>query len=293
MLLFFAGGESPEIRQLLYECGVRNILMSYYYILQRAVNMDEVLSTFDRVVVDSGAFTLGAGHEAWSRHKKEKTTSLQLFENWLTDYLLFLEKYKGRFYWAANLDLNTFVGDGIVYKWNDEFEKLERDGQRICYVSHDSRKPYRNLWQYFDRYKFIGVAGGIDSKGKVLKSDVGYFSQVYNLSVRYRKLVHGFAMTNFVSFDRFPLFTVDSTTYLGGVKFGTTYVYNGAYFETWDYRHKYRRKALKRQCEERGVDFDLFLADDGMEVTRYNIHSWLENEKLFNKKTKARQWWMN
>jgi len=208
-------------------------------------------------------------------------------ETYLYKYLEFIDKYKGRFYWAANYDVNFIVGDNQVYKWNEIFELLEKEGQRVCYVSHDFSVPYKNMKEYFSKYGMIGVSGDHNMK----KDNVGYFGQAYNYSLTFKKPIHGFAMTNFVSFDRFPFYTCDSTTYLGGAKYGTTYVFNGVYFETWDYKHKFRRKALKSTCEKYGVDYKKFCADDIMEVTRFNIMSWKENEITFNKKTKYRQWW--
>ena len=123
------------------------------------------------------------------------------------------------------------------------------------------------------------------------EDNVGYFSQVYNLSQKHKKKTHGFAMTNFVSFQNFPFFTCDSTTYLGGAKFGSTYVYNGAYFETWDYFQKHRRKTLGHWCKEWDIDFNDFINDKSKAVTKFNVKAWQENEKLFNRRTKSRQWW--
>lgn len=289
MKLFFAGAEAKDVRDMLEEAGVKNILVSYYYVKDRNVDVAELFQRFDNVVIDSGAFTLGAGH---GQKKKQMASEID-YDGWIDEYLKLLYDWSGRFFWAANLDLDILLGKGRVKKYNELFEELEaKVHQRVCYVVHDSimykySHPYQNLYEYFDRYGMIGVSG--DWKGS--KSDVAYFQQVYNLSKKYKKFVHGFAMTNFVSFDRFPFYTCDSTTYLGGAKYGTTYVWNGAYFETWDYTKKYRRKSLKRQCEEWGIHFTKFCNDDIREVTRFNIRSWLKNEEAFNRKTKHIQWW--
>jgi hypothetical protein len=90
----------------------------------------------------------------------------------------------------------------------------------------------------------------------------------------------------------FPFYSTDSTTYLGGARFGSTYVWNGSFFETWDYLHKFRRKQLKVWCDKWNVDFDKFMKDDVKEVNKFNAMSWLENEKHFNRSTANRQWWL-
>jgi hypothetical protein len=280
MELIFAGVEDRQIRNDCYGAGVKKVLMSYYYIIDKGVPFDEVLDMFPLVVLDSGAFTMFS--KAQDNHEKINHVK------YLSDYLNFASKYIGRLFWVANYDVNLLVGDKQVYDWNKEFEQLEKEGQRVCYVTHDYSLPYKNLYEYFDRYNFIGASGGINSK-----TDTGYFEQVYNLSSRYRKLVHGFAMTNFVSFDKFPLFSADSTTYFSGGKYGITYVWNGSFFETIDYTKK---EAIRRQqfrtCHKWGVDFGKFMDDNTRQVNKFNINAWLMNEKNFNRRTLNRQWWL-
>jgi len=280
MKLLFAGAESKSIRKVIIDAGVKNTLVSYFYIVDRSVDINEYFDRFEYVALDSGGFTF-----IKNATEKKNTKKIDHYR-YLMNYLEFIEKHKGKFLWVANYDVAIEVGDNRVYEWNELFRKFE-PYQRICYVAHDYSIPYENLYKYFDLYDMIGVSGNwIGSK-----DDVGYFSQVYQLAMTKKKLTHGFAMTNFVSFDRFPFWTADSTTYLGGAKFGTTYVWNGAYFETWDYLRKYRRKSLKNWCELWGVDFEGFCNDQIREVTRFNTFAWLENEKAFNRKTKHKQWW--
>jgi len=278
--MFFAGAENNRIRRWLKECGVDRILLSYYYIKERKVNIKSVLEDFPLVAIDSGAFTMYS-----NSIKKQKPINHIAY---LDEYLDFIQDNIGKFFWAANYDVDGIVGINKVIEWNKQFEYLESKGQDVVYVAHDDRVPYHNLYHYFDRYNMIGVSGGVYGKG-----DVGYFGQVYRLSLLKKKLVHGFGMTNFVLMGNYPFYTCDSTTYLGGAKFGSTYVYNGAYFETWDYFQKHRRKALKHQCERWGLDPDKLTADDVETVTKFNIYSWMENEKLFDKHTTRKQWWID
>lgn len=279
MIKFFAGAESAQLRDLLRKCGVKNILLSYYYIEEKNVEMEEVLPFFDRVVVDSGAFTMMAS-EGYDM-------TVRQHEKYLDRYIAFLEKYSGQIFYAANYDVNLIVGHDIVFEWNTIFERLEQGGQKICYVSHDDQFPYRNLYAYFDRYSFLGVAQGVHSK-----KEISYFEQTYLLSRKKKKLVHGFAMTNFVSFNKFPLYSVDSTTYIGGSRYGSTYYFNGAFFETLDYKHKHYRKRFKFLCDMWGIDFKAFCADDTWAVMEFNVRMWLLNERNYNRLTVQRQWWL-
>lgn len=288
MHLLFAGAESKRVRHLLKDMGVRKVLVSYHYVKRRNVPIEWYFDNFDWVALDSGGFTMIA--EARKKGSVNFAEEIKKHEAYLQDYLDFIETHAGKFYWVANYDVDLIVGTKTVIEWNKYFERIEdKFGQRICYIAHDYSIPYNHLYEYFERYNYIGVAGDENFK----KDNVGYFGQVYNLSKQHQKLTHGFAMTNFVSFQSFPFFTCDSTTYLGGDKYGTTYVYNGAYFETWDYHHKYRRKSLGKQCSMWNIDHEKFINDDRDAVTSFNIKSWMENEKLFNQRTKPAQWWSN
>lgn len=280
MRMFFAGAENNKIRKWLKEAGVEKILISYHYMIERGVNVKNVLKDFPYVIIDSGAFTL---YQVLFKNREKIN-----YEKYMNKYLDFLYKYKGKFFFAANFDLDIVLGTDLINEWNKYFEELEeKHGQRICYVVHDDTLPYRNLYRYFEKYNYIGVSGGYYGK-----DDVGYFSQVYNLSLMKRKYVHGFGLTNFVMMSQFPFYSADSTTYLGGARYGSTYVFNGSYFETWDYFQKYRRKILKHWCEKWDIDYKGLINDDVEWVTKFNIKAWLENEKIFNRRTKIKQWWL-
>jgi hypothetical protein len=280
MKLLLAGAESKKIRASLIECGVRNTLVSYFYIIDRGVDIEEYFDKFENVALDSGGFTF------LEKARTSKKGFKADHEKYLNNYLEFIDKHKGRFFWVANFDINIVVGDDKVLEWNELFRKFE-NVQKVCYIIHDYELPYKNLYLYFDLYDMVGIT----SNWRGEKDDIGYFEQVYNLSLTKRKLVHGFAMTNFVTIDKFPFYSTDSTTYIGGTKYGSTYVWNGAYFETWDYLRKYKRKGLKHWCDIWNIDYKMFCDDDPKETMKFNIRSWLENEKFFNRKTFNKQWW--
>ncbi len=281
MRMFFAGAENKSHMRALYDCGVEKVLMSYFYIRRRSIDIDEILDKFPQVVVDSGAFTM-MGHG-----ENVKKVTLQQHEDYLYDYLKFLVKYSGRFIWAANYDVDLVIGHNKVVEWNKLFEQLEEEyGQTVCYVAHDYANKFDVTKEYLDRYSYIGASSISDAQ------HINHTERFYIEATKRKVRTHGFGFTAFVTEQRFPYYTCDSTTYLGGEKYGTTYVYNGAYFETWDYKHKHYRKWLKRQCDEWGLDFNKILKDDSHEITRFNIKSWILNEELFDRRTKNRQWWM-
>jgi hypothetical protein len=72
----------------------------------------------------------------------------------------------------------------------------------------------------------------------------------------------------------YPHFSVDSTTWLGGSKYGTSYVYDGKNAKTKDFKNKYIRKADKQLCEKIGISLDDLVAEKRSAVNRYNLEGW-------------------
>jgi hypothetical protein len=280
MKLFFAGAESPKDRHALYKAGVQNILMSYYYIKRRKVNIEEVLSEFPNMVVDSGAFTL---------MQQSGSLSVAEHEEFLAGYFDFLQEHVGKFYWVANYDVDILVGHRQVYAWNEKFEDLERQGQPVCYVAHPRDYADLHMEDYMRRYAYIGIADYVRNG----KEDVGYNERAYVLAVKNKKRIHNFGMTNFSNFGQFPPFTCDSTTWIGGPKFGSTYVWNGAFFQTIPYTHKHFRIQYKQWCDKWGLSFQKFLDDDRQTLIKFAANAWLINERAYNRRTHTRQWWLS
>lgn len=280
MRMFFAGAENEGVRAVLKECGVKRVLLSYYYIRNRKTKIEDVVADFPEVVIDSGAYTMLAANE-----EKEADN-----DSFVREYVDYLKQHVGKFFWVANYDIDGIVGSGVVRRWNEElFEPLEKMGQRVCYVAHDEDNPmFKNASFYFKKYDYVGFSA-LAARDRY---KVKFIEHVYRLARATGKMVHGFGVTDFVTESRFPSFTVDSTTYLGGQRYGSTYYFNGAFFVTIDFRHKHFRKKMGHFCELWGINHERFVADKSDEVLKFNIHMWIENEKNYNRKTLERQWWL-
>jgi hypothetical protein len=279
MKMFFAGAENTSVMRALHDAGVKRILLSYYYIRRRGADLNEVLRLFPEVIIDSGAFTMLEGQKGYA-------VDLYAHEKYLHEYLDFLEKYIGKFFWVANYDIDSIVGHRQVVEWNTYFEALEKGGQTVCYVAHDMGRTMSMTTEYIERYSYVGSSAAVDVQRMPFRER--FFAMARAHKVR----THGFGFTSFVSEQRFPFFTCDSTTYLGGARYGSTYIFNGAFFETIDFRHKHYRKWMTHWCRQWGIDERKFFADDQTEVLKFNIRMWLENERHFNRKTWPRQWWI-
>lgn len=67
---------------------------------------------------------------------------------------------------------------------------------------------------------------------------------------------------------------VHNTTWLGGVRYGTSYRYDGKNFRVTSYKKKYLRKADKLRCRDNNVDYEALLRDERSSVNMYNLIGW-------------------
>ena len=220
---------------------------------------------------------MGKFHEGTPEYDKMSTEEFWL--PYLSEYLEWIKNHKEYIFSAANLDLDTIVGESIVNKWNKTyFEPLEKDyGIQVVYVAHEVEgisNVLPRLKYYCEKYSYVGVNQAWKSLAP----------QIYQLVKRYRCRIHGFAWTELSLLKHYPFFSADSVTWLGGVRFGTTYDYDGKNFTTIDYKHKYRRKAKRLKYERNGVDFSkVTKTEERKNINRMNLIGWMGFRKEFLK----------
>ena len=287
-VLFFSASSVGDTKQLI-DFGIREILVSYFYIKKSLGYYEKTLPFLKGegglFMTDSGAFSF-MGAEIKDEMYEEK-----YWIPYLEEYVAWLRKHKEYIFVAANLDLDTVVGREVVRRWNKKyFEPLEKEGLHIVYVAHedyDLGDPHaiQHFKEYCCRYKYVGV----NQKHKE------YASQFFQLAKLHHVRVHGFAWTELAICKRYPFFSNDSTTWLGGVRYGTTYDYDGKNFRTLDYKKKYLRKARRLRYErDAGIKIEnVTKREDRVSINRMNLLGWLgfrreylkmANLKLHNRK---------
>lgn len=229
-------------------------------------------------MTDSGAFSfMGKFTEDSEEYEKMQTEEFWL--PYLNDYIEWIRKYKDYIFCAANLDLDTIVGYDIVDKWNKlYFEPLEKEtGVQIVYVAHESDESDGDFMlrfkDYCKRYKYVGANQAWKSKA----------AQIYQIVKHYNVRIHGFAWTQLDLLKKYPFFSADSVTWLGGVRFGTTYDYDGKNFTTIDYKHKYRRRARKLKYIKAGVDYEEVKKETRININKMNLLGWMGFRQEFLK----------
>ena len=247
--------------------------MSYFYIKKSLSYWDRMLPKWKEeggiFMTDSGAFSfMGMFHEGTPEYDKMSTEEFWL--PYLEEYVAWLRAHKDYIFCAANLDIDKLVGYAIVDKWNKHyFEPLEREtGIQIVYVAHEiehDRQFIRRFKEYCQKYHYVGA-------NQTHKKKSG---QIFQMVQQYHVRVHGFAWTDLPLLRKHPFFSVDSVTWLGGMRFGITYDFDGKNFRSIESKKKYIRKVRKVRYQEEGLDVEGINNENRIAINQMNLLGWM------------------
>ena len=284
-ILFFSASSAGDFQQL-WDFGIREMLVSYFYIKKSLDYYDKMLPALKGengiFMTDSGAFSfMGKFREGSPEYEKASTEEFWI--PYLEEYVSWLRAHKDYIFSAANLDIDRIVGRDVVRKWNRKyFEPLEKEGIHIVYVAHEEEGDPHAIYhfkEYCERYKYVGI----NQRHK------DFANRFYQIAKVYDVKVHGFAWTELGLLKHYPFFSADSVTWLGGVRFGTTYDYDGKNFRTIDYKRKHYRKAKRIKYEKNGVDFEkVTKTEERKNINRMNLIGWLGFRKEYMKAANIR-----
>ena len=204
--IFFSGVEYESYLDILYDLGVRNFLMSYEYLKGKGHSQ---LKKYDdmHLFIDSGAFT-------YMSDPKFEDYTIEQWEEQIKEYLLWAEKHKSQIFAIADLDLQYLVGNEKVYEWRKKYFEpfMLRTGIPVCFMYHDEGIEQ---WEYMcKRYPYVGMSLRIDGETQ------DNFRDMFRVAEKYNALVQGMASTNTSLLTQLPFYTVDSTTWNVGLKYG-------------------------------------------------------------------------
>lgn len=226
-------------------------------------------------MTDSGAFSfMGMFKEDSPEYDKMSTEEFWL--PYLHEYLDWLRAHKDYIFCAANLDIDKLVGYEVVNKWNKHyFEPLEKEtGIQIVYVAHEIDQDWQFMQrfeEYCKKYKYVGAN----------QSQKKRAPQIYQMVKKYKVRIHGFAWTDLPLLRRYPFFSVDSVTWLGGVRFGITYDYDGKNFRSVDSHKKFIRNVRKMKFIEEGLDLEGIANEQRVPINQMNLVGWMGFRKEF------------
>lgn len=277
--IFFSGVEYESYLDILYNLGIRNFLMSYEYLKGKGLSQLKKYSDI-RLFIDSGAYT-------YMNDPKFLEYTPEQWEQQIKTYLTWVEKHKSQIFAICDLDLQYLVGNEKVYEWREKYFEpfMLRTGIPVCFMYHDEGM---NQWEYMcKRYPYVGLSLAIDKK------DNGYqeLLDMFRIAEKHNALCQGMASTKTSMLTEFPFYTVDSTTWNVGLKYGEISIWNKTRMSRIK-KEDFQTKAFPIiSTYDIKFDFDKILAEDKTEMIRVNAYAFVMAEKFIQQRLRSMMYW--
>lgn len=282
LTIFFSGVEQESYLEILYNLGIRNFLMSYEYLKGKGLMKIKKYPDI-RLFIDSGAYT-------YQNDPKYEEYTNEQWENQIVEYLDWSKKHKNQIFAIADLDLQYLpnVGYEKVYEWRKKYFEpfMLETGIPVCFIYHEDGLQY---WEYMcKRYPYVGLSLAIDK----VENGSEQLREMFRIAEKYNTLCQGMASTNTKMLTQYPFYTVDSTTWLAGLKYGEISVWTGTKM-TRIKKQDFEVKAFPIiSAYEEKFDLDLIRQEDTTEMIRVNAYAFIAAEKFVRERLKARMYWL-
>lgn len=214
-MIFYLSGFAPQqFYEKGIEAGINNYLYSFHLWknINKEVGIKDISNRVEKgqnIFIDSGGYT--------ARVKGVKID--------VREYAKFLKYNSELITVAANLDTN----DIEETLFNEKYLMSEVPNVKVIPIYHYSdftHPKYKGIIdEYVEKYDYIGVGGvaGTAVNHRILNKFLSYvFARTRN-KVR----VHGFGMTGRKLVNKYPFYSVDSTSWQEGMRFGGSVAPNG------------------------------------------------------------------
>lgn len=208
MRVFLAGAEAPGISEILVKAQVPRILFSYYHGpyksgFHRA--LASVLGFAKERFCDSGAFTF---------LQKGSAGGLD-FDEYLAGYIKWVGRMSrlGLIDWWAEMDVGAVAGQDWVLKQRELWYRagLGHGLLTVWHQEHDWDYWMRLLEQAAKHSRYVAIEGHQRSTRAPLNYQA-FIDEAYRRQIR----IHGFKMTSVEDLQKWPFYSVDSTTWQTG-----------------------------------------------------------------------------
>jgi len=201
MKFYFACSYSVAFELKWLKRRVKNVLVSYYALQKNENSYIEKIKEFSKIFnifLDSGAFS--------SFTKKEEIN--------IDKYIEFVYKVKEYIKLYAGLDV---IGDWETTKKNIEY--MESKGLNPLPTFH-FKSPKEELERMIEKYNYIALGGLVPlaTKKRILKNWLDYCFTI----IKNKTKVHGFGLFSSFALKRYPFYSIDTTSWNIGEKFGKT-----------------------------------------------------------------------
>lgn len=240
MKIFIAGTSAfeellPDIKQSKY------VLESFFYIQPWQY---ELIKTCDMFLLDSGAFSF--------RNGKQDIDWIKFTE----EYAEFINKHDVQYFFE--LDIDNLIGYEKVKELRTLLEQLT--GKQAIPVWHPNRG-----WDEFvkstEEYKYVSLGGIVAASPKQKHQYKKLFPKFVTQAHMNGARIHGLGQTGITIVKRSHYDSVDSTSWLSGVKYGNVVTFKNGKF----YGMKKQGYRLKTELR--------------LEYLRHNLKEWIKYQK--------------
>jgi hypothetical protein len=269
MVIYLAGAESW--RKRMKEWDTKYVLTSYFYLRNKGTaTVEAILNDFDKVFLDSGAFTL---QQQMLKQGIPIHTAIEsdMMHNYIADYIKFINEYGKYFDLVAEVDVGS-------WQQKTRFREVIQGEitKEINLVPVVHRTDPDNYLDYLCTvYPYIAF-GALRSNRSQLKS---YFTKRMVVLKRHGTQSHGFAVTVVDLMRDLGLTSVDSASWLHGSKHGMTFYFDGRELRSYDKFNKWIRCEFKSEVKNLGINWDEFMDDKARAVDNWNLYQWVTYQK--------------
>lgn len=222
------------------------ILESFYYIKEWQI---PYIKDFDLFLLDSGAFTF------INNFKGEVN-----WKEYIDRYADFIIKNNIKYFFE--LDIDAIVGYEKVKEYTKYLEN--KVGRKCIPVWHKSRgiEEWERLTKEYD---YVAI-GGIVTK-EIKQSDYKFLKPLLDIAYKNKCKVHGLGFTNIKELKKYKFYSVDSTSWKSGNRFGTLHVFKNGTLEQVKKRDGYRLKSGEYYSK----------------IEKFNFYEWVKFQKYAEK----------
>lgn len=250
MRVFLAGTDSRENMGWKELEEIRYVLLSFYALRTGSSKTKERVRRINKenFLLDSGAFTFMANYK---KGQKKQGVNITQF---VKEYIEFINEYDIKYFFEMDIDM--ICGYEKVLEMRKQIE--QGTGKRCIPVFHKSRglAEWRKMCQEYD-YVAIGTMSDYKGREDILKSLV-------RIAAEYGTKVHGLGFTNFNHLDQIHFYSVDSTSWLSGGRFGAFHKFDG-------------KKIVSRSFKDKR-------AKNYKEIDHYNLKEWMKLQEYAERK---------
>ena len=281
--MIYSGVENDVYFDLLYGMGIRDFLMSHYYITKKRISLHKRFEGKEatRLFIDSGAYTYMSDIEF-------KDVTVPEWEKKLVGYLEWAKRNKEYLFAIANFDFELIVGATVVAEWNKKYFEpfMLETGIPVCFVHHGASSYHP--WEYYcKRYPYVGFSSVSDGESL----DLDEYHSRLKTAEKYDAVVHGFGMTKTSLLTELPFYTSDSTTWLVGLQYGEINYWTGNKMTRLK-KEKWKGEYLDTVVNKYALNRTKLLEEDTSELIKANIHAFMDAQEYINQRLISRMYWL-